>query len=67
MLEMVFPNPLIRSFVEKVTEKSFDKGLLWGVVTGVFVTRLYEKDRYQKLEKKYYDVKHRLHLTTFKH
>ena len=63
---MPFPNPLLRKFVEQVTEKSFDKGLLWGVGTGVMVTRLYEKERYKNLESKYYDVKHRLHLSTLK-
>jgi len=49
---MRFPNPLIRPFVEKVTEKSFDKGLLWGIVTGVFVTHLYYKDHFIKLNSK---------------
>lgn len=58
---MHLPNPLLRTFVEKATEKSFDKGLLWGVVAGVFTTHFYKEDRYRKLESKYYDVKHRLH------
>jgi hypothetical protein len=58
-------NPLLRIFVEKVTEKSFDKGLLWGISSGVFVTHLYTQDKYKKLERKYYDVKHRLHLKGF--
>lgn len=51
---MPFPNPLLRKFVEKTTEKSFDKGILWGAVSGMFVTRLFEKDKYKKLEAKYY-------------
>jgi len=55
-------SPLLRTFVEKVTEKSFDKGLLWGISAGVFVMHLYTQDKYRKLESKYYDVKHRLHL-----
>lgn len=59
-------NPLLRSFVEKVTEKSFDKGLLWGAVSGISVTRLFEKDKYKKLESKYYDVKQRLHTAQLK-
>lgn len=63
---MPFPNPLLRRFLEKVTEKSFDQGLLWGVGTGVFVTHFYQEDRYKKLESKYYDVKHRLHLAQLK-
>jgi hypothetical protein len=50
---MRFPNPLIRPFVEKVTEKSFDKGLLWGTILGVFVTHLYYKDHFIKLESTY--------------
>lgn len=45
---------LLRKFVEKVTEKSFDQGLLWGVTTGVFITHLYTHDRYKKLQAKYY-------------
>jgi hypothetical protein len=55
-------NPLLRTFVEKITEKSFEKGLFWGIGAGVFVTHLYKKDHYKKLETKYYDVKHRLHI-----
>jgi hypothetical protein len=59
---MPFPNPLLRKFVENVTEKSFHKGLFWGVLSGVMVTHFYTEDKYRKLESKYYDVKHRLHL-----
>jgi hypothetical protein len=59
---MPFPNPLLRRFVEIATEKSFDKGLFWGVFTGVMVTHFYKEDKYKKLESKYYGVKHRLHL-----
>jgi hypothetical protein len=53
-------NPLLRSFVEKVTEKSFDKGLFWGSSAGVFASHLYYKDKLKRMESKYYDVKHRL-------
>lgn len=59
-------NPLLRAFVEKATEKSFDKGLLWGAVSGIFVARLFEKDKYKKLESKYYDVSRRLQQAKFK-
>ncbi len=55
-------NPLLRRFVEKVTEKSFDQGLLWGVASGVFVTHFYKEDQYRKLLTKYYDTKLLLHL-----
>ncbi len=69
-LQMPFPNPLLRSFVEKATEKSFDKGLLWGVFAGVMVTHFYKEDQYKKLQSKYYGLKERfLHyqLTQQKH
>jgi hypothetical protein len=59
---MPFPNPLLRRFIEKITEKSFDQGLFWGCCTGVFATHFYKEDRYRKLESKYYDIKHRFHL-----
>jgi hypothetical protein len=55
-------NPLLRRFVEKVTEKSFDQGLLWGVATGVFVTHFYKEDQYRKLLTKYCDTKFLLRL-----
>jgi hypothetical protein len=50
-------NPLLRSFVEKVTEKSFDKGLFWGIFTGTMVTHFYKEDQYKKLQVKYYCLK----------
>lgn len=53
-------NPLIRNFVEKATEKSFDRGLFWGVVTGVFTTHFYKEDQYRKLQTKYYTLKEKL-------
>lgn len=55
-------NPLLRTFVEKVTEKSFEKGLFWGIGAGVFVTHFYKEDRYRKLESNYYAVKRRLNI-----
>lgn len=55
-------NPLLRRFVEKATEKSFDQGLLWGIATGVFVTHFYKEDQYRKLLTKYYDTKLLLRL-----
>ena len=55
-------NPLLRRFVEKVTEKSFDQGLFWGVASGVFVTHFYKEDQYRKLLTKYYDTKLLLRL-----
>jgi hypothetical protein len=60
-------SPLLRRFVEKVTEKSFDQGLLWGVSAGVFVTHFYKEDRYKKLESKYYNEKYRRHLYQIEH
>lgn len=59
---MPFPNPLIRHFLERTTEKAFDKGLLWGTMTGVFVTHFYKEDQYKKLETKYYDLKYKSYL-----
>lgn len=53
-------NPLLRSFIEKTTEKSFDKGLLWGTVVGVFITHLYKEDQYRKLQSKHYKMKEEL-------
>jgi hypothetical protein len=50
---MPFPNPLLRRFVQQATEKSFDKGVLWGICTGVLVTHLFEEDKYRKLQTKY--------------
>jgi hypothetical protein len=55
------PSPLLRSFVKKITEKSFDKGLRWGIVSGVFVSHLYYTDKLNKLEDKYYAMKRNLH------
>ena len=52
-------NPLIRTFVKKVTDKSFDQGFVWGIGTGVFVTHLYMQDKYKKLESKYSTIKHK--------
>jgi hypothetical protein len=49
---------LTRSFVEKATEKSFDKGLFWGVFAGTMVTHFYKEDQYKKLQVKYYSLKH---------
>jgi len=62
---MHIPNPLLRAFVEKTTEKAFDKGLLWGTATGVFVTHFYKEDHYMKLQRKYYDLKYKLHCAEF--
>jgi hypothetical protein len=50
-------NPLLRKFVERATEKSFDKGLLWGSCLGAFVTHFYKEDQYKKLQKRYYALK----------
>jgi hypothetical protein len=55
---MVFPNPLLRRFVQRATENSFDKGILWGICTGVLVTHFYKEDKYRKLESKYFKLKH---------
>lgn len=54
---MHLPNPLLRTFVEKATEKSFDKGLLWGIFAGAMVTHFYKEDQYKKLQTKYYTLK----------
>jgi len=49
---MPYPNPLLRRFVKKITEKSFDQGLFWGSCAGVFVTHLYYKDKFYKLQRR---------------
>ena len=54
---MHLPNPLLRNFVEKATEKSFDKGLFWGIIAGTMVTHFYKEDQYKKLQTKYYGLK----------
>ena len=53
----MFPNPLLRTFIEKVAEKSFDKGLFWGIFVGVMVTHFYKEDHYKKLQGNYYRLK----------
>jgi hypothetical protein len=61
-------HPLIRSFIEKATQKSFDKGLLWGIGLGTFVTHFYKEDQYMKLQKEYYSLKEKkLSEMYFKH
>jgi len=54
---MRFPNPLLRTFVQQATEKSFDKGVFWGICTGVFVTHFYKEDKYKSLESKYFGLR----------
>ncbi len=58
-------NPLLRRFIEKTTEKAFNKGLLWGSLAGVFVTHLFKDDQYKKLQHKYYDLKYKSYLVEF--
>jgi hypothetical protein len=51
-------NPLLRTFIQQATEKSFDRGFFWGICTGVFVTHFYKEDQYRKLQSKYFKLKH---------
>ncbi len=54
---MSISNPLLRKFVERATEKSFDKGLLWGTCAGCLLTHFYKEDKYKKLQVRYYSLK----------
>ncbi len=52
---------MVRTFIKKATEKSFEKGLLWGIFAGylsgcvtIYAFHSYE---YTELQRKYYSLK----------